>query len=172
MRFVLILLFVFFSSEALAKDYCPSWASALGRDVERYESRMERAAEWIDEVKLVLESRHMPMKWIYLMLSESGGDRFAESKHGAVGPWQLTNLIAHKYGCYDRTDPTQSTVAAVMYIQKLLEDFNGDEAKVVMAYNMGGSNLRRKGKPTREAANLSALVMCLFKHDPLSFGDD
>jgi membrane-bound lytic murein transglycosylase MltF len=120
----------------------------------------------VSDVEDALWEQRLHPKWLYLMLSESGGKLDAVSKHGAVGPWQLTSLIARKYGCSDRKDPVQSTIAAASYIKKLLIDFNGDEKKVIMAYNMGGSNLRKYG-PTREARNLSELVICLFKTDPL-----
>ena len=165
MKRIVLLVLLLFPSVGFAENVCPSWILAQAGK-ERYESRLEHAAEWISDVEDTLWEHRLHPKWLYLMLSESGGKLDAVSKHGAVGPWQLTSLIARKYGCRDRKDPVQATIAAASYIKKLLVDFNGDEAKVIMAYNMGGSNLRKYG-PTREAKNLSALVMCLFKTDPL-----
>lgn len=165
MKRIVLLVLLFIPSAAFAKNVCPVWILSQV-DKDRYESRLEHASDWISEVEDVLWEQRLHPKWLYLMLSESGGKIDAVSNHGAVGPWQLTTLIAKKYGCSDRKDPVQSTVAAASYIKKLLVDFNGDEEKVIMAYNMGGTNLRKHG-PTREAKNLSALVMCLFKTDPL-----
>ena len=69
-------------------------------------------------------------------------------------------------GFTDRTDPYTATLAAGRYIQHLLEDFDGDERSVVMAYNMGGANLRKHG-PTKAAKALAELVACAFRVDPL-----
>lgn len=135
-------------------------------NTERVHARAEKAADWLPEVRVALADAGLPAKWIYLMLEESGGNPAACSAVGACGPWQLTSATARHYGCADRNDPTESTRAAARYINKLLQDFDGDEARVVMAYNMGGSNLRKYG-PTREAKALSALVMCAFDADPL-----
>jgi soluble lytic murein transglycosylase-like protein len=165
MKRIILLIFLLFPSFAHAENICPTWVLAQA-DKDRYESRLEHASEWVSDVEDALWEQRLHPKWLYLMLSESGGKLDAVSKHGAVGPWQLTSLIARKYGCSDRKDPVQSTIAAASYIKKLLIDFNGDEKKVIMAYNMGGSNLRKYG-PTREAKNLSELVICLFKTDPL-----
>lgn len=65
-----------------------------------------------------------------------------------------------------RADPYTATLAAGRYIQHLLEDFDGDERSVVMAYNMGGTNLRKHG-PTKAARALAELVTCAFRIDPL-----
>jgi membrane-bound lytic murein transglycosylase MltF len=100
------------------------------------------------------------------MLEESGGNPGAKSAAGALGPWQLTAATARRYGCSDRTDPREATLAAGRYILHLLEAFNGDEAAAIMAYNMGGTNLRKNG-PTREARALAAQVICAFYNDPL-----
>jgi soluble lytic murein transglycosylase-like protein len=166
---IVFVLSCLFSFSAFAENVCPAWISGAASS-ERDEQRLDNASEWISAVELILADYGLESKWLYLMLSESGGNLDAESKHGAVGPWQLTSLIARKYGCADRTDPVQSTVAAASYISKLLDDFDGDEKMAIMAYNMGGSNLRRNG-PTKEAKNLAALVVCLFHSDPLNIVD-
>lgn len=134
---------------------------------ERYFDRMEKASDWFDAAKQVVTSEGLSVLWLYLMLAESGGNKDAVSKQGAVGPWQLTSLIAKSFGCDDRKDPVKSTKAAVKYLKKLIADFKGDTQKVIQAYNMGGSNLKRLGKPTAEAKHLSQVVMCLFEKDPL-----
>lgn len=149
---------------AFSEPMCQPWAyeAVTGRTA----VRAERAAQWIDDAEQALADIGLPSKWIYLMLEESGGKVQVCSSVGACGPWQLTQATARQYGCTDRTDPYTATLAAGRYIQHLLEDFDGDERSVVMAYNMGGSNLRKYG-PTREARALSALVMCAFYADPL-----
>ena len=149
---------------ALSEPLCQPWAyeAVTGRT----EARAERAGRWIDEAEQALYDLGLEQKWLYLMLEESGGRYEACSPVGACGPWQLTAATAARYGCTDRTDPYTATLAAGRYIKKLLEDFDGDERLAVMAYNMGGANLRKHG-PTKAAKALAELVMCAFRVDPL-----
>lgn len=149
---------------ALSEPVCRPWAyeAVTGRTA----VRAERAGQWIGEAEQALYDLGLEQKWLYLMLEESGGKYEACSPVGACGPWQLTQATARQYGCTDRTDPYTATLAAGRYIQHLLDDFNGDELSVVMAYNMGGANLRKHG-PTKAAKALAELVMCAFRVDPL-----
>lgn len=150
---------------ALSEPLCQPWAyeAVTGRAA----ARAERAGQWLDEAERALADIGLPQKWLYLMLEESGGKYEACSPVGACGPWQLTQATARQYGCTDRTDPYTATVAAGRYIQHLLEVFDGDERSVVMAYNMGGANLRKHG-PTKAAKALAELVTCAFVADPLN----
>lgn len=145
---------------AQAAPVCSMWSA------ERVEARASTAGPYLDEVTGALSELGLPPRWVYLMLEESGGKPEAKSAAGALGPWQLTAATAKRYGCTDRTDPREATLAAGRYILHLLDAFGGDEAAVVMAYNMGGSNLKKYG-PTQSARALSALVMCAFYNDPL-----
>lgn len=149
---------------AFSEPACQQWAyeAVTGRAA----VRAERAEQWIADAEQALADIGLEQKWIYLMLEESGGKMQVCSSVGACGPWQLTQTTARAYGCTDRTDPYTATLAAGRYIQHLLEDFDGDERLVVMAYNMGGANLRKRG-PTRAAKALAELVMCAFSTDPL-----
>ena len=149
---------------AFSEPVCQQWAyeAVTGRT----EARAERAGQWIAEAEQALYDLGLEQKWLYLMLEESGGKYEACSPVGACGPWQLTKATARQYGCIDRTDPYTATLAAGRYIQHLLEVFDGDERSVVMAYNMGGANLRKHG-PTKAAKALAELVMCAFRVDPL-----
>lgn len=150
---------------AFSEPVCQQWAYEAV--TERTAIRGERAEQWIAEAERALSDVGLHPKWLYLMLEESGGRHAACSPVGAFGPWQLTLATARRYGCTDRTDPYTSTLAAGRYIQHLLQDFRGDERNVVMAYNMGGANLRKHG-PTKAAEALAELVTCAFRVDPLS----
>ena len=145
---------------AQAAPVCSMWSA------ERVEARARIAGPYLTEVTDALSELGLPHRWAYLMLEESGGKPEAKSAAGALGPWQLTAATAKRYGCADRTDPREATLAAGRYILHLLEVFGGDEAAAVMAYNMGGANLKKYG-PTQSARALSALVMCAFYNDPL-----
>lgn len=149
---------------AFSEQACQPWAYEAV--IERAAIRAERAGQWIGEAEQALYDIGLEQKWLYLMLEESGGKVQVCSSVGACGPWQLTQATARRYGCADRTDPYTATLAAGRYIQHLLQDFGGDERLVVMAYNMGGTNLRKHG-PTKAAMALAELVMCAFRVDPL-----
>lgn len=149
---------------ALSEPLCRPWAYEAV--TERTAVRAERAGQWMGEAEQALYDLGLEQKWLYLMLEESGGRYEACSPVGACGPWQLTQATARQYGCADRTDPYTATLAAGRYIQHLLEVFDGDERSVVMAYNMGGANLRKYG-PTKAARALAELVTCAFRVDPL-----
>lgn len=166
--FVFLFMFCILSFSAFASN---NEILKCAVDEERYNAYMNNASEWFDSARDILERQNLSPLWLYLMLTESGGNAFAVSKKGAVGPWQLTPLIAKKFGCTDRRNVEQSTFAAAMYIKKLMKDFNGNVEKVIQAYNMGGSNLRKLGKPTREAKHLSWVVVCLFQNDPLGLSE-
>lgn len=149
---------------AFSEPMCQPWAYKAV--TERTAVRADRAGQWIDAAEQALTDIGLPQKWLYLMLEESGGKVQVCSSVGACGPWQLTQATAWRYGCTDRTDPYTATLAAGRYIQHLLQDFDGDERSVVMAYNMGGTNLRKHG-PTKAAKALAELVTCAFRIDPL-----
>lgn len=149
---------------AFSEPVCQPWAYKAV--TERAAVRAERAGRWIGEAEQALYDLGLAQKWLYLMLEESGGKMQVCSSAGACGPWQLTQATARRYDCADRADPYTATLAAGRYIQHLLEVFDGDERRAVMAYNMGGANLRKHG-PTRAAKALAELVMCAFEVDPL-----
>lgn len=161
----LIIFFALMLPAVASAQTCPAW-TLEGTDATRYETRLLRSAPWIDTVAQVLFDEGLDAKWLYLMLAESGGNPAAQSEHGARGPWQLMPATAKHYGCTDPTDPAESTRAAAKYIKKLMLDFD-DDRDVVIAYNMGGSNYRKKGRATAQADALANEVMCLFIHDPL-----
>lgn len=130
--------------------------------IETYKANIKDNAEMI---KSTLKRFNVDEKFIWLAMIESGGKPDNESHKGALGLWQLTAATARHYGCEDRTDPKSSTEAAAKYLAKLSRDFNGETWKVIVGYNMGGSNFRRAGKPTKEAAALANTVTCLMRRN-------
>lgn len=145
---------------ASAEPACGGWRQ------DRVIARASVAGPYLTEVTDALSELGLPHRWVYLMLEESGGKPEAKSAAGALGPWQLTAATARRYGCSDRTDPREATLAAGRYLKHLLDVFGGDEATAIMAYNMGGTNLIKNG-PTKEARALAAQVICAFYNDPL-----
>lgn len=140
-----------------------------GVSEDRLAKYAERISPHAELIKTTLRHHNVDENFIWLAMIESGGDTKAASDRGAVGLWQLTKHTAKHYGCNPllRTDAGCSTNAAAKYLAKLSEDFDGDVWDIVVAYNMGGSNYKRRGKPTFEARALANTVTCLMGRDGL-----
>lgn len=76
---------------------------------------------------------------------ESGGNRFARSKAGAMGPYQFMPKTAAEFGLKDPYDETQSRAAAERKITGLLSEYDGDLSMALAAYNAGQGNLKKVG---------------------------
>lgn len=108
-----------------------------------------------------LELRKMPLELALLPAIESAYDPLAVSHMGAAGLWQFIPTTGKYYGLtqnkwYDeRRDIIKSTVAALVYLQKLNKMFDGDWFLTLAAYNYGEGNVKnaikknkKLGKPT------------------------
>ncbi|EGG3068868.1 transglycosylase SLT domain-containing protein [Salmonella enterica] len=80
-------------------------------------------------------------------ITESGGEQYAVSRAGAMGPWQFMPKTAKEFGLngYDVFDPEKAADAAARKLGGLLQFFHGDLAKALAAYNWGEGNVQRKG---------------------------
>lgn len=80
-------------------------------------------------------------------ITESGGEQYAVSRAGAMGPFQFTPPTAKEFGLrgYDVFDPEKSADAAARKLSGLMRFFHGDLAKALAAYNWGEGNVQRKG---------------------------
>jgi hypothetical protein len=136
-----------------------------GLSDERIAAYTERMAGVSEMILTTLRDHNVDERFIWLAAVESGGRFDAESDAGAVGLWQLTGATSTHYGCpaNKRKEPKCSTLAAVRYIRKLSLRFSSNW-DIIVAYNMGGSNYRRLGKPTNEARNLANIVTCLMEN--------
>lgn len=79
----------------------------------------------------------------------------ARSHVGAVGLMQLVPKTGRWMGARDLTNPTQNIQAGTKYLKYLNERFDGNETKVIAAYNAGEGNVRRFGgiPPFKETRN-------------------
>lgn len=79
--------------------------------------------------------------------AESGGNRFAVSKAGAMGPFQFMPGTAKDMGlCGGEVfDKDLAEAAARRYFQMLFKRYEGDAAKAVAAYNWGMGNVDKYG---------------------------
>ena len=144
-RLFLITLFFFISSIAYAYD----------------DSRLERCLPYKEMIIELLQSESVSSDYFYLAVCESGC-RNAVSNKGARGFFQVTHPTYKVYMPDDcRKDDMDNircnTLAAARYIKHLQQRFH-TMSEVIHAYNMGGHNYERFGKPTKEAKGLSWCV--------------
>jgi len=84
---------------------------------------------------------------------ESQFDSRAVSPAGARGLMQLMPATARRYGTTDRADPAQNLDAGARYFKDLLNQYAGNLALALAAYNSGESNVERHARrvpPFRE----------------------
>lgn len=117
----------------------------------------ERAAPYIYYIVEELEKRHMPLDLALLPIVESAYQPFAHSPSRASGIWQFIPSTGKLYGLkqtwwYDgRRDIVAATGAALSYLQKLHQEFNGDWLLALAAYNAGERNVGRAVERSRGA---------------------
>jgi len=76
----------------------------------------------------------------------------ARSGAGAIGLMQLVPKTGRWMGARDLTNPAQNIAAGAKYLKYLNDRFDGNETKVIAAYNAGEGNVKRFGgvPPFRE----------------------
>ncbi len=79
-----------------------------------------------------------------VMHQESGGRADALSPKGARGPMQLMPATAKDLGV-DPDDPYSNISGGLTYLKRQLDDFGGDEASALAAYNAGPGAVRKHG---------------------------
>lgn len=79
----------------------------------------------------------------------------ARSGAGAVGLMQLVPRTGKWMGARDLTNPAQNIAAGTKYLRYLHDRFDGNETKIIAAYNAGEGNVRRFGgvPPFKETQN-------------------
>jgi hypothetical protein len=106
----------------------------------------KRLGRWEPMIDSMLSAAGLPQDFKYLMVAESGV-RNVQSPAKANGFWQFIPPTAQKWGLRvddeidERLDPILSTQAAIRYLSKLKNQFNGDYFLVSASYNMSEDNV-------------------------------
>src|SRR3990167_4761790 len=150
-----------FSIEPLDSPLVEREARWFANNPEYMQRMMERAKLYLYYIVEEVEKRGMPMEIALLPAIESAYKANAYSRARASGLWQFIPSTGRLYGLkanwwYDgRRDVQASTQAALDYLEKLYNDFDGDWHLALAAYNAGegkvGRMMRyneRKGKST------------------------
>lgn len=109
----------------------------------------ERSSPYIHFIVERLEQHNMPMELALLPMIESSYNPLAYSPANAVGLWQFIpstgrNFNLRQTNWYDgRRDVMASTDAAISYLTRLKEMFNGDWLLALAAYNAGEGRVSR-----------------------------
>jgi membrane-bound lytic murein transglycosylase D len=125
------------------------------------ETIFQRGGPYLGYIQGEVSKRGFPAEITLLPFVESSYDPFAYSHGRAAGLWQFIPGTARLYGLqqdwwYDgRRDVIASTQAALDYLDKLQQQFDGDWLLALAAYNSGGGTVskaitknRKAGKPT------------------------
>jgi len=108
-----------------------------------------RATPYLYYIVEEVERRNMPTELALLPFVESAFQPLSNSHASAAGIWQFIPSTARHYGLklnwwYDgRRDIHASTNAALDYLQKLGDQFNGDWQLALAAYNAGEGTVQR-----------------------------
>ncbi|MFO1220770.1 MAG: transglycosylase SLT domain-containing protein [Burkholderiaceae bacterium] len=115
-----------------------------------YMARMhERGGRYLFHVVEELRKRDMPLDLALLPFIESAFNPQATSVARAAGMWQFMPSTGRGYALHqnmfrdDRRDVLASTRAALDYLQRLKQMFNGDWQLALAAYNWGEGNVKR-----------------------------
>ncbi|HEX3581200.1 MAG TPA: lytic transglycosylase domain-containing protein [Thermoanaerobaculia bacterium] len=92
--------------------------------------------------------------------TESQFNPSARSRVGAIGLMQLVPRTGRWMGANNLLDPVQNIQAGAKYLKYLSDQFDGDQQKIVAAYNAGPGNVQRFNgvPPFRETRNYVARV--------------
>ena len=113
------------------------------------ESVLQRGEPYLAYIYTEIKKRDFPGELLLLPFIESGYNPYAYSQGHAAGLWQFIPGTGSRYGLkqdwwYDgRRDIVASTAAALNYLDKLQQDFDGDWLLALAAYNAGEGTIQQ-----------------------------
>ncbi|TNE70516.1 MAG: LysM peptidoglycan-binding domain-containing protein, partial [Gammaproteobacteria bacterium] len=120
---------------------------------------VDRGSRYLHHILSETEKRGLPSEFALLPVVESAFDPFAYSHGRAAGLWQFIPSTGKYFGLTqswwhdDRRDVISATDAALTYLERLANRFDGDYTLALAAYNSGGgtvsSAMRRNRKANR-----------------------
>jgi membrane-bound lytic murein transglycosylase D len=135
----------------------------------------DRATPYIYYIVEELEKRNMPLDLALLPIVESAYQPFAYSRSRASGIWQFIPSTGKHYGLkqnwwYDgRRDIVAATDAALTYLQKLHNEFNGDWLLALAAYNAGERKISREIERNRNAGKPADFWSLNLKRETMGY---
>lgn len=84
---------------------------------------------------------------------ESGMRPDVVSPTGNKGVMQLSDDLIRQYGISDWKNPAQNIEGGARYLKELNDQFNGDQQKVVAAYQAGPGAVKKYGGPSSEVTD-------------------
>ncbi len=138
-----------------AADRSTNWYAAQPASIERM---TQRAVPYLFHIVEEIEKRGMPTELALLPFVESAMQPQARSSANAVGLWQFIPSTGRHYDLEQnvwhdqRSHITESTRAALDYLEKLFDDF-GDWHLALAAYNCGEGCVQRALNRARSQGN-------------------
>lgn len=124
----------------------------------RYIDRVvERGSRYLHYIINETEKRGLPSELALLPVVESAFDPFAYSHGRAAGLWQFIPSTGKYFGLTqswwhdDRRDVIAATDAALTYLERLANRFDGDYTLALAAYNSGGGTVSSAMRRNRNA---------------------
>ncbi|MBW4933301.1 LysM peptidoglycan-binding domain-containing protein [Marinobacter sp. F4206] len=121
---------------------------------------VDRGSRYLHYILNETEKRGLPAEFALLPVVESAFDPFAYSHGRAAGLWQFIPSTGKYFGLTqswwhdDRRDVVAATDAALTYLDRLANRFDGDYTLALAAYNSGGGTVssamrrnRKKNQP-------------------------
>lgn len=148
---------------AFTDQFTPSAQARIDRyrkQARQFEQILRRGAPYLSYILSRVEARGLPAELALLPVIESAFDPFARSPAGAAGIWQFMPATASEAGLrrdwwFDgRRDIVAATEAALDYLARLHQRYDGDWLLALAAYNAGSArvsnairNNRRQSRP-------------------------
>ncbi|MDY6798224.1 MAG: LysM peptidoglycan-binding domain-containing protein [Pseudomonadota bacterium] len=119
---------------------------------------VERGRRYLYHIIEQVEARGLPTELALLPVVESAFDPFAYSHGRAAGLWQFIPSTGKYFGLTqswwhdDRRDILAGTDAALTYLERLSDRFDGDFTLALAAYNSGGGTVSSAMRRSRNAS--------------------